>query len=184
MAATIDWSISYQLERIFPIEQHYELLDPDLLEKEGGEFDFSFYWNWYVEGERRIAVMFGIRATGGKETPEEVRAAAVAVFSVVSPTPDVPLQIFVQRDAVSIIVPFLNDIFVSLTARSLTGTLRILPFEEIAKIPEAYPFEESSGAKLLSTDKNVAKAFGMDLVVPPTKGRKKKQAQRPPEAES
>lgn len=177
----MDWSVSYQLEQIYPIEQHYELLNKDMLEKEGGEFEFSYYWNWYVVGERRIAVMLGIRATGAKEVPEQVRATAVAVFSILAPDPDVPLQTFLQRDAPAIIVPFLNDIFVSLTARSLTGVLRILPFEELANIPTAYPFQESTGAKFLSENKETTKSLGIDLVVGPRKGRKRKQTQRPPE---
>jgi len=184
MAAATTSPTSYQLEQIFPIEQHYELLDPDELEKEGGDFDFDFFWNWYLEGEQRFAVMLGVRAIGGKDAPEEVRVGAVAVFSIITPTPDVPLQTFLQRDAPAIMAPFLNEVFVSLTARSLTGVLRLLPFQELANLPEVFPFEASSGTQMLLADKKLAKALGVELSAPAKKARKAKKVARAPESPS
>lgn len=167
--------LSYQLEELYPLEQYYRLLQPDTMTGEGKGFDMSVYWNWYVAGSGRIAVVLGVRAMGTKEVPEEVRATAVAVFSIQRPEPDVPLQTFLQRDGPAMMVPYLQEIFTSLTARSRTGILNLLPFD-LSDLPETHPFTESAGYEFLMTTAGAAKELEIPFSRPKKVGRKRKKS--------
>lgn len=166
--------VSYQLEQIYPIEQSYRLRS-SATPADDERMDVSIYWNWYVAGERRVAVTLGIQCVVGMEHSEEARAAAVAVFSIQKEEPDVPLQLFLQRDGPATLVPYLHEILTSLTARSLTGAVDILPFD-LNYIPKHYPFEESAGVRFLSANKGAAERLGIPLSLPKKRRTAKKRS--------
>lgn len=154
-----DVETGYDLTGVHGLEQHYEVLDPEDVEKER---QTRVSWDWQVTGDASFAVYLALIVVGPETAPERVHVAYVATFEFSGSAPTLDLQNFVVFAASSLLVPYLRQAISSLSSDGPFGQMNLSPVN-VQALMDFVDFEQSTGYQQLAEDSEMADAFGLDL---------------------
>jgi preprotein translocase subunit SecB len=151
----------YVLHRVYVNEIAYSLFEPDEA-LEGVESTVNLKWDWRAVQGRIFEVLLGVRTGPTKVLPHKAEAVLVATFEVQGSTTTVTLEDFVRRNAIALLFPYVREAISSVSRRGPLSAIELPPLN-VAAIAENFSFQQSTGARQLATDPELAQQLGVGM---------------------
>lgn len=160
-------SAGYRLERIYAAEEHYALVDAELLEDvpespEEGARPFTLSWDWSVEGHRSFDVFLSVKIGPHGERLEEATVSMVGRFTALPGELTVPVESFITQHAPAIVMPYIREAISALTGRGFYGAF-YLPPVNMLRFMQGLDRSTATGFTQLRENPEIATMFGISL---------------------
>lgn len=164
MTTDLEAASGYILERIHVAEQQYRSVVAENLRDTQDPADrlVQLGWDWRPLGERRFEVVLELQCHPVTVAPEHAHVRLFGVFSAGPEVPAISFPSFVKVNATAILFPYAREVISTMTGRGPYGAFHLNPLN-VAALAETFDMEQSSGAKFLSENPELATTFGFEV---------------------
>ena len=138
----------YSITKVYATEQ---VLRPRQAEDADNIGRASFGWDWRRVPSGEFEVLIDLAVYPTENRPQYVSVSTVGRFRQVGPAPSVPLEDFVTRQAVAILLPYARQFLSNLTANSEAGCY-YLPTINVEKLMAGIDTSGATGEQDATSD--------------------------------
>jgi preprotein translocase subunit SecB len=147
----------YSLERVYVVQQQYNVLDPEEVSAKSDEREVAFGWDWRAVGKRRFEVLVELTVEPSADATER---ASVRLFGLFSATEKLSIKFndFVRHNAPALLFPYAREVVSTMTGRGPFGAFHVDPLN-MRDLQGLGGLEDTQGYIQLAQHADVAEDF-------------------------